>query len=372
MNRAYIAGVGQTRFGRFPDRSCEDLACDAVLDALADAGIGWPDVQQFYAAHVGQGAAAGQRVLRQIGPSGIPVLNVENCGAAGATAVREAALAVRAGEVDEVCVAGFEKMRHDEFTNLHPRDGFDTLLGSAVPAARFALMAMEHMQAHGTTAEQFAAVAVKARRHAQHNPRAQLRRPVTIEEVLASGMVCDPLTEMQCAPTSDGAAAVVVCSDSYLRRRGFQRAVALVASGLVSDIDEQAHNVPDLEMVGRNVRALYERAGVGPEDLDVVEVHDGVTVAELLCYEQLGLCPVGEAGRLIADGTTALGGRVPVNPSGGLLAQGHPLGATGLGQLVEVVTQLRGEAGPRQVDGARLGLTCNTGLWSNCIHVLAA
>jgi acetyl-CoA acetyltransferase len=372
MNRAYVIGVGITKFGRHPDVTVESLAADAVFAALEDAEVQWKDVQQLYAAHVNQGVAAGQRVVKEIGPSGIPVLNVENCSAAGSTALREASLAVRSGEMDLVVVVGFEKMQHGVLLNVHPENSPEVTIGTTVLPMRFSLMGMEHASKYGTTLEQFAKVAVKNHDHAVHNPKAQYRSTMSLEQVLGSRMICDPITLYQCSPTTDGAAAVVLCSDNYLKRHaGSARAVQLVASGLVSDVEEQAFNHFSLELVGRNARAVYEKAGLGPQDIDVVETHDCFSVAELLAYEELGLCSRGEGGRLIDEGATRIGGRIPVNPSGGLLAKGHPLGATGLGQVGEIVTQLRGEAGARQVQGARVGLTSNMGMWSSCIHVLA-
>jgi acetyl-CoA acetyltransferase len=368
---AYIIGIGLTKFGRHPDISVETLAAQAVLDAVEDAGVDWRQVQEFYAAHVSQGVAAGQRVIKEIGPSGIPVVNVENCSAAGSTALREATMGIRAGEYDLAVVVGFEKMQHGILLNVHPEDSPEVAMGTTVLPMRFALMASTHRQKYGTTIEQIAGVAVKNHAHAVANPKAQYRKEMSLEEVLASRMICDPITLYQCSPTTDGAAAVVLCSEKFLRQHGDARAVKIVGSSLVSDIDEQAHNVFDLEMVGRNARALYEKAGVDPRDLDVVETHDCFSVAEILAYEQLGLCREGEGGRLIADGSTRIGGRIPVNPSGGLLAKGHPLGATGLGQIAELVMQLRGEAGSRQVAGAKLALASNMGMWSSCIHILS-
>ena len=372
MSNAYVLGIGVTKFGRHPDVTVEALAAEAILSALADAGVPWKDVQQLYAAHVNQGVAAGQRVMKEVGPSGIPVLNVENCSAAGSTALREASLAVRSGEFDVVVVAGFEKMQHGVLLNVHPEDSPEVKLGMTVLPMRFSLMGIEHANKYGTTVEQFAKIVVKNHDHAVHNPKAQYPIAMNLEQVLGSRMICDPITLYQCSPTTDGAAAVVVCSESYMKRAaGADRAVRLLASGLVSDIDEQAHNRFTMNMVGRNARAVYERAGLGPEDLDIVETHDCFSVAELLAYEELGLCEPGEGGRMVDEGATRIGGRIPVNPSGGLLAKGHPLGATGLGQIAEVVTQLRGEAGARQVERARIGLTSNMGMWSSCIHVLS-
>lgn len=372
MHDAYVIGVGLTKFGRHPDRSVESLGAEAIIRAVKDADINWRDVQQLYGCHVNQGVAAGQRVIKEVGPSGIPVLNVENCSAAASTAIREASLAVRSGEMDVVVVCGFEKMAHGVLLNVIPEDSPEVATGATVLPMRFALMAQKHCDEFGTTEEQLADISVKNRRHAVHNPNAQYQKEVTRSEVLGSRKIADPITLFQCSPTTDGAAAVVLCNERYLKKRGRNRAVRLLASGLVSDIEEQAYNIYDMNMVSNNVAGVYERAGLGPKDLDVVETHDCFSVAEILAYEKLGLCPQGEGGRLLDEGATTIGGRIPVNPSGGLIGKGHPLGATGAGQVAEIVTQLRGEAGARQVEGARVGLTSNMGMWSSCIHVLTA
>ena len=369
MNNAYIIGLGITKFDRYPDRAVESIAAEAIQQTLADAGIGWGEVQQFYAAHVKQGVAAGQRIAKQVGPSGLPVLNVENCASAGATAIREASLAIRAGEYDLVAVAGFEKM-DPGLLAVYPDDDPRTVMGLTVLPMRFSLMGMKHMHEYGTTLEQFAQVSVKNHDHAIHNPIAQFPRAVTVEQVMNSRMICDPITVLQCSPTSDGAAAVIMCSDNFLKKHGRSRAVRVVSSALTSDIDEQTRNMHTLEIMERAAKEAYERAGLGPKDLDVVETHDCFTVSELIAYEVLGLCPKGEGGRMIDERETWIGGKIPVNPSGGLLARGHPLGATGVAQIAEIAIQLRGEAGPRQVQRARVGLAANTGMWSCCVTVL--
>lgn len=244
-------------------------------------------------------------------------------------------------------------------------------MGTTVLPMRFALMGKKHAELYGTTDRQFAEVSVKNHDHAIHNPKAQYPKAVSNEQVLTSRMICDPITVLQCSPTTDGAAAAVVCSHKFIGNHGKEaRAVKMRASGLVSDTEELAHNKFGLEMVERNAANVYERAEMGPEDLDVVETHDCFTVAEIIAYEALGLCEKGMGGPMVERGETRVGGRIPVNPSGGLLAKGHPLGATGLGQINEIVTQLRGEAGARQVEGACLGLTSNMGMWSSCIHIL--
>lgn len=370
MQNVYVLGIGLTRFGRYPDTPVEELARDACFEALDDAAVEWREVQAMYSAHVNQGVAAGQRVIREIGPSGIPVVNVENCSAAASTAVREATIAIGAGLYDLAVVVGFEKMATGVLLNVHPVESPETLMGMTVLPMRFALMGRRHMADYGTTIEQFAKVSVKNHGNAVANPKAQYRKAVSVEEVLASRMICDPITVLQCSPNTDGAGAVMLCSEEFARRRG-GRPVRIVASALTSDLTESAYNEFDLDLVRRAGRQVYERAGVGPEDLDVVETHDCFSVAEVLEYEMLGLAKEGEGGRLIADGATEIGGRIPVNPSGGLLAKGHPLGATGIGQIAEIVTQLRREAGARQVGGAKVGLTCNMGMWSCCTHILA-
>lgn len=371
MGSCHVIGVGMTKFGRYDQRSVESLAAEAITNALDDAGVAWRDVQQMYAAHVLQGVAAGQRVMKEIGPSGIPVLNVENCSAAGSTAVREALFAVCADAYDLVVVVGFEKMEPGLLLNVTPEADPEVVMGMTVLPMRYSLMAMNHAAQYGTTIEQFAEVSVKNHAHAVHNPYAQYPKPVSLEQVLASRMICDPITVLQCSPVTDGAAAAVICSDTYLKRHGHSRAVRIVTSALTSDIDVPAHNLHTPDLIERAAHEAYERGGIAPEDLDVVEIHDCFTVAELISYEALGLCSPGEGGRLIDEGATRIGGRIPVNTSGGLLARGHPLGATGLAQIAEIVTQLRGEAGARQVEGARVGLTYNAGVMSCCVTILA-
>ena len=372
MGNAYIVGIATTRFGRFADRSVESLAADAIFDALKDAGVEWRDIQQLYAAHVSQGVAAGQRVIKEVGPSGIPVVNVENCSAASSTALREAALAVSAGAYDLVMVSGFEKMNHGLLLNVIPEDDPDVAMGLTVLPMRFSLMGMQHMQDYGTRPEHFAAISVKNHQHAVHNPKAQYPKEVSLEQVMQSRMICDPITVLQCSPTTDGAAAAVVCSEAWLQRNARSRAVRILGSALTSDCLEYSQNRFTLDHVQRAANQVYEKTGIGPGELDVVETHDCFSVAELVAYEALGLCAPGEGGRLVDERETWIGGRIPVNPSGGLLAKGHPLGATGLGQIAELVGQLRGEAGQRQVQGARLALASNMGMWSSCVTMLEA
>ena len=370
MSNAYVIGAGMTKFGRHPERSIEGLAVEAIIAALRDARLEWRQVQQMYAAHVQQGVAAGQRIMKEIGPTGIPVLNVENCAAAGATAIREASNAIRAEAYDVIVVVGFEKMQPGLLLNVTPESDPNVVMGMTVLPMRYSLMAMSHMAEFGTTVEQFAEISVKNHDHAVHNRYAQHPKPLSLEQVLSSRMICDPITVLQCSPVTDGAAAVVLCSESFLRRHGRGRETRILASSLKSDIDLPARNLHTPDLIERTAREAYEKAGLGPEDLDLVEVHDCFSVAELLSYEALGLCAPGEGGRLVDEGATRIGGRIPVNPSGGLLARGHPLGATGVAQVVEIVTQLRGEAEQRQLEKPRVGLAYNAGIMSACVTIL--
>jgi acetyl-CoA acyltransferase len=405
---AHIVGAGMTPFGFAPDATLRSLAVTAVDDALADAGIGTSDVDMVVFANAGEGVLTGQEMVRgevvfhRYGFGGAPMLNVENACASASTALHVATLAVAAGAAEIAVAVGAEKLTNpdkrrtmavfssavdfDDMPDLRAQVERD-LLGLGRPAGdagdatdrpvQSALMAVYAATARrffargGASVEDAAAVAVKNRAHAAANPRAQFRQPTTVEQVLASRMIADPLRLHMCSPVADGAAAVVVCSEDRLgsltRAGTAVEAVRIDASVLRSGGDAVVEDADieeaDLEggAVSRAAAAAYEATGVGPDDLDVVEVHDAAAPAELLTYEQLGLCAPGGAPRLLAEGSVCLGGRRPVNPSGGLLSRGHPIGATGLGQVVELVDQLRGRCGPRQVPGARVALAQNSG-----------
>jgi acetyl-CoA acetyltransferase len=382
-----IVGAGTTSFGRHPDADLRSLAEKATAVALRDAALSASDVQMVVFGNAADGVLHGQEMvrgeiaLRHAGFGGVPILNVENACASSSSAFHVACLAVRAGAVDVALVVGVEKLTHPEkarsfaavatATDLVAEPDLRravaaTLLGAdqngRAPLDRSPLMdryadkARRYMERSGATSEDFAGVVVKNRRHGSFNPHAQFRSPVTPEEVLASRMVADPLRLLMCAPVGDGAAALVVASEGYARRMG-RVGVGVAASVVTSGGSEPAARAPS----ERAARAAYEQAACGPLDVDVAEVHDACAPAELWIYEELGLCGPGEAAKLLRDGATRLDGRIPVNPSGGLLSKGHPLGATGAGQLVELVDQLRGRAGDRQVPGARLGLAHNCG-----------
>ncbi|GAA5165353.1 MULTISPECIES: thiolase family protein [Amycolatopsis] len=356
---AHVAGAGMIRFGKYPaDVTLERMAVGAARAALADAAADLTRIDALYVGHVFGGPVAGQRIAAQLGLDGRPVSNHENYCASGATALREAWVALAAGLHDVVLVIGVEKMTDRVSGGVRPDPGdLDAAVGY-VMAAGHGLSARRYMADHGATREQIAAVAVKNHAHSVHNPFAQYQRPVTLAEVLAARPIAEPLGLLDCSPISDGAAAMVLCSPAGLRRLGLSAPVprmlgcALVSGGVrpgTGDVNEE-------DVSRRAAEEAWKLTGIGPEDVDVVEMHDCFTIAEIVRMEGLGLIPRGEGGRWTESGATSLGGRLPVNPSGGLLSRGHPVGATGVAQAVELTWQLRGTAGGRQVEGARTGL----------------
>jgi acetyl-CoA acyltransferase len=377
MTEVYVVGTDMIKFGRFPDRSVPDLGAQAALMALDDAGLTIQDMQALYCGNLGQASAmVGQRVLREIGQTGIPVVNCANACATGATAFREGYMAIKAGVYDVVLAVGVEQMGKGLLGGGGGSEGIPTegLLGSGTMPSVFAHVGMEHTRNYGTTFEQFAKVSVKNHHHSTLNSKAMYQVETPLQEVMGAEMISYPNTKLMCSVNVDGSAAAVLCSEAYAKKHGLtQRAVRVRASAMTSDPYTPRNLVmPDFNAVTRMAaKAAYEQAGLGPEDVNLVELHDCFATAELVHYENLGLCADGEAGRMIDDGETALGGRIPVNVSGGLLSKGHPLGATGIANIYEITTHLRGEAGARQVEGARIGLTHVVGMGSACaIHVL--
>ncbi len=350
MRQVHVLGVGMTRFGRWPDTPVEDLGVEAVLAAVQDAGIAPGAVEAAYCGHVSQGMTLGERILDRAGLAGIPTVNVENACASSSTALNAAWLAVAAGQYECALVIGAEKMRRGllPLTRLAEGD-LEGLIGKTIPALS-ALMASRYAADHGLTAGDLAAVAVKNSRHAARNAFAHHRRVLTAEEVLASPMISTPLTQLMCCPTSDGAAAAIVAGPR-LSRRHRARAIRIRRSHLAGGVVLGTRDVPNV--TARAAREAYALAGVGPEDVDVAEGLDYTSMAEILLYEDLGLAARGEGVKLVRDGRA----RFVFSPGGGLLGRGHPLGATGVAQVAEIVWQLRGEAGERQVAGARVGLT---------------
>lgn len=383
MRQVAVIGAGMTRFGKHIDRSMKDLAQEAIEAALRSASV---EKNEIEAAAVGNAVAGlitgqecirGQVVLRDMGIGGIPVINTENACASSSTAFHLAWLYVASGMYDIVLAVGMEKLFHPDKKRTFQAIGSGIDVELADEFARqmsgeqsagagesrsvfmdyYANLARHHMERYGTTKEQFARIAAKNHSNGSLNPHAQYQTPRTVEEVLAAPLIAEPLTRMMCSPIGDGAAAVLVATAEKARQLT-AKPVIVRASALGSS-DKHDPDAPGI--VSKVAQKAYAMAGIGPQDLHVVEVHDATAPAELLVYEELGLCKIGEGGKLISDGVTTLGGRVPVNPSGGLLAKGHPVGATGVAQIVEIFWQLRGEAGKRQVPGARIGLTENGG-----------
>ncbi|HEV8624603.1 MAG TPA: thiolase family protein [Acidimicrobiia bacterium] len=407
MRDVYIAGVGMTAFGKFMDSSVRKLAEEATAEALRDAQAAPSDIEMAFFSNAtagiltGQEMIRGQVALRNTGVLGVPIVNVENACASASSAFFLAHMAVASGQVDIALAIGSEKLTHPDkmrsFAAIGTAVDLDNLaaarealtrtllgMGSAagpdagsplpvgaemVPEKKsdgggkspfmdvYAGMTRHYMEQSGATPEDFARIAVKNQGNGKLNPKAQYGGDITVDEVLASRQISGPLTLLMCSPIGDGSAAVVLCSEEAARRLGAET-VRVRATALVSGRDRTPDEPGAVE---RAVAKAYDMAGVGPEDLNVLEVHDAAAPAELMIYEELGLCGPGEGPKLLASGETALGGRVPVNPSGGLLAKGHPIGATGCAQLVELVDQLRGRCGARQVDGAQVALAENGG-----------
>ena len=376
MSDVYILGVDMIKFGRFPDRSVPNIGAEAALMALDDAGLTIEDMQALYCGNLGQSSGmVGQRILQEIGQTGIPVVNCANACATGATAFREAWTSIKAGLYDVVLAVGVEQMGKGLLGGGGAGKGIpkEGLLGSGTMPAVFAEAGMEHARKYGTTFEQFAKISVKNHHHSTMNPKAMYRIETPLEEVMNAEMISYPNSKLMCSVNVDGSAAAVLVSEKKAKELGMERAVRVKASVITSDpYQERDLVMPDVNTCTRKAaKEAYEMAGIGPEDLDLVELHDCFATAEMLHYENLGLCEDGEAGRMIDEGEVALGGKIPVNVSGGLLSKGHPLGATGIANIYEVCTHLRGEAGERQVEDAKIGLTHVIGLGSACgIHIL--
>jgi acetyl-CoA acetyltransferase len=389
---AYVAGVGMTRFDRMMERGLKAIGAEAIGAALDDAGLQRSDLQAAWMSNAAAGVLTGQEcirgqvVLRGMGIGAIPVINVENACASASTAFNQACAMVTAGAYDVVLAAGVEKMYFEDkakvfgaFKGAVDVEQLQQIIENLQKAAAasgakeasknagqnrsmfmdiYATSARAHMARYGTTVEQFAMVSAKNSFHGSLNPRAQFHNAMSVEEVLAAPMIAEPLTRPMCSPIGDGAAAAIVVSERKMRELGLSGAVRVTSSVLRSGWDREPGSEGLSEVCAREA---YEEAGLGPKDISVVELHDASAPAELIAYESLKLCGKGEGGRLLADGVTRLGGRQPVSTSGGLLRKGHPIGATGIAQVVEITEQLQGRAGARQVEGARAGLCHNGG-----------
>jgi acetyl-CoA acetyltransferase len=374
IEAAAVAGIGMVRFNRYPDRSGAHLARDAGLLALRDAGITLADVDEAFVGYIQPAAMIGIKAMKELGLTGLPVTHIENASATGLVAFREAAWAVASGRAEVAMALAFDKMT-DMARNAPSRGtGRDQLDSTILPAAYFALWAQRRMHDHGTRPEHFAAIAAKNWNHGALNPLSH-RRPdhtVTVEEVLASQMVAEPLTAMMACPADDGAACAIVASTDWVRRHHpDRRIVRPVSSALQSEAYSPGHTflgpvVGPATMSRATAQQAYHEAGLGPDDIDLALCHDAFANEELEYYELLGFCAEGEGERLLDANDTALGGRIPFNTDGGLIARGHPGGPTGLAMVHEIVTQLRGEAGDRQVVGARRALAHLVGGGSVC------
>lgn len=378
MRDVYVLGIGMIKFGRYPDKDISQLGGEAAVQALKDAGLSIKDVEMFVCGNLFQANAMnGQKILQQIGQTGIPVFNVSNACATGSTAFREAYVGIASGMYDVTMAVGVEQMGKMGLLGGGARSGGESvegILGSGLMPAVFGQAGVEHMRNYGTKAEHFAKIAVKNHKHSVHNPLSQYQVEVSLDDVMKARMVAYPNTLYMCCPTGDGAAAAILVSEEKMKQFT-NKPVKVAASILTSDpYTDRDLTMPDVNTLTKNAaKQAYEKAGLGPQDLDLIELHDCFATAELLHYENLGLCGEGEAGQMIDEERTSLGGDIPVNVSGGLLSKGHPLGATGVANIYEIVNQLRGNGGARQVDGAKVGLAHVIGLGSACtIHILTA
>lgn len=361
MKGVSVIGVGMIPFGKYPDTNIADLGWPAVKAAIKDAGIEGKRIEAVYSGTARGGAMVGQRIMGRLGLAGLPIVNVENACSSSSSALAQGVIAVASGAYDVVLVIGVEKLtKFGGGTLPLDEDDWEVRLGLSMPAL-YAMRAQRYMHDYGVSAEQIAGVSVKNRKNGALNPDAQMRKEVTVSEVLGSRMIADPFTLLQCCPTGDGAAAIILASDKVARQFRSDP-VQVRASHLTSGrFMAGFRDMTSPEITVRGAAEIFEEAGLGPQDIDVAEVHDAFSIAELLYYEAFGFCPRGEGAALLESGATSLSGRIPINPSGGLLAKGHPVGATGAAQVVEIVRQLRGETGPRQVQGAKVGLTHATG-----------
>ncbi len=385
MRNVYVLGTGMIKFGRYPEKTVPELGAEAALVALRDAGITIKEVELFASGNLYQAnAMIGQRILQQIGQTGIPVINVANACATGSTAFREAFMAVASGMYDVAMAVGVEQMGKQGLLGgagggSDPAYSTEGRIGSGLMPAVFGQAGMEHMRKYGTKLEHFAKISVKSHKHATRNPFSQYQNELSLEDVLNARMVAYPNTLYMCCPTGDGAAAAILVSEDKLKQlAGGRKRPRVAASVLTSDpYTERDLTLPDVNTLTRRAaQKAFEMAGVGPEDVSLTELHDCFATAELIHYENLGLCREGEAAKFIEEGGGVhpdLGGKCPVNVSGGLLSKGHPLGATGVANICEIVWHLTEDerAKQRQVPNAKVGMAHVIGLGSACtVHIL--
>ncbi len=388
--KVYVVGVGMTKFEKpgSKDWDYPQMAKEAGTRALADAGIPYDAIEQVAVGYCYGDSTAGERAVYEIGVTGVPIYNVNNNCSTGSTALFMAKQLVEGGLADCTLALGFEKMekgslgvKYTDRTN--PMDQHAKLMielrgfAKAPPAPQFFGNAgREHMERYGTTAEQFAKIGWKNHKHSVNNPYSQFQDEYSLEDILNAPMVYEPLTKLQCCPTSDGSGAAVLASEEFVRKHGLQdQAVEIAGMAMTTDFPSTFEEKSSIKLVGydmtrRAAETVYEQSGNGPEDVDVVELHDCFSCNEMITYEGLGLCPEGKGGEFVDSGANTYGGRVVVNPSGGLISKGHPLGATGLAQCAELNWQLRGQADARQVDGAKVALQHNLGLGGAAVVTL--
>lgn len=358
MREVAIIGVGQSTFGKFPERSAVELGREAVVAALKDAGVSPKDILVAYTSRLYDAMVTGQSILKEVGIRCIEMVNVENACAGGSTAFRGVWKEIADDHYDIGIAIGVESMTTSPIAHkLIPpaKEDLDGQLGLTMPCV-FGILARRQMELYGITLEDFAQISVKNHHHGCLNPFAQYRKEFTVEEILNSRMICDPVTLLECCPNTDGAAAAILCSMDVARRHT-TKPIKVIGSALLSgDYRYLQDDITISPLGSKTAKIAYEMAGVGPEDIDVVELHDAFANEEMLRYEELGLCKPGEGIRLVREKATWVGGRIPVNPSGGLLSLGHPLSASGVRNIAEIVWHLRGEAGERQTPNAKIAL----------------
>ena len=378
MRETVIAGIGIVPFGVYDGTPHYVLATAAIRSALKDSGFEWRDIQAAFCGSVYQGTGSGHQALREIGLMGMPVINNENACSSSAVSLRSAYQAVAAGIYDIVIAVGFEKMPRGPIASTAFRD-WQLKMGMNIQPGNYALETVEYMHQYGVSIDDISRVTIKNRKNASMNPNARFRTAVDMETINASRIIASPLRLYHCAPIADGAACAIVCTKE--KAKELSRCVTVAASQLLScehgqqdmtnGMPASVKHKPKEHCIAKCARLAYEAAGIGPEDINVAQVYDSMAPAELWHAELLGFCGYGEAPRLLREGHFDIGGKLPTNTDGGLMGRGHPLGATGMAQICEIVAQLRGEAGPRQVEKARIGLTHAMGAGPNtCITIL--
>jgi acetyl-CoA acetyltransferase len=372
MREVVVAGVSMTKWGMYPELECYDYGSQAILEVLEDADMEWKDVQAAFCGSTYQGTGSGHQAIKEVGLTGIPIVNVENACSSASSAFRLAYQSVAAELYDVVLAIGFEKMPRGPIPSTAFRP-WELKLGYNVQPANYANETVEYMRRTGATIEDFSRVAVKNRKNGALNPNARFQKPVTLEEVMNSRMVAYPLRLLHCCPLADGAAAAILCSKDKLKSKS--KAITVAASILTSGIYGEGFLAggtvtslkffPSSGITELSAKQAWEISGYGPKDMDIVQAYDTMTPSELWDLEKLGFCKAGEAPHLLREGALDINGKLPVNTDGGLMSRGHPLGATAGGQIYEIVLQLRGEAGPRQVEGAKVGLAHAMGAGPN-------